>query len=93
MYQDQHTFDIPELMECRGIKFCPEGLILARPFRKFFNYGERGADLPAHRPHYITHKMDGSMVHDEYLKGNIKEIAEYCCEDVETLRKIYNKLL
>ena len=37
VYQDQHTFDIPELMECRGIKFDKYGLILARPFRKFFN--------------------------------------------------------
>ncbi len=63
VYQDRNTFDIPELMECRGIKFCAEGLILARPFRKFFNYGERGADLPVWRPHYITHKLDGSMIH------------------------------
>lgn len=67
VYQDQGTFDIPELMECRGIKFCPEGLILARPFRKFFNYGERGADLPSHRPHVITEKLDGSMVHPVLL--------------------------
>jgi RNA ligase len=67
VYQDQNTFDIPELMECRGIKFCPEGLILARPFRKFFNYGERGADLPAHRPHVITEKLDGSMIHPVLL--------------------------
>jgi RNA ligase len=67
VYQDQNTFDIPELMECRGIKFCPEGLILARPFRKFFNYGERGADLPVHRPHTITEKLDGSMVHPVLL--------------------------
>lgn len=63
VYQTQDTFDIPELMECRGIKFCPQGLILARPFRKFFNYGEQGSDLPVHRPHYITEKLDGSMVH------------------------------
>lgn len=67
VYQDNNTFDIPELMECRGIKFCSQGLILARPFRKFFNYGERGSGLPAHRPHYITHKLDGSMVHPVLL--------------------------
>lgn len=67
VYQDQHTFDMPELMECRGIKFCPDGLILARPFRKFFNYGERGADLPAYRPHVITEKLDGSMIHPTLL--------------------------
>jgi RNA ligase len=54
-------------MECRGIKFDRNGLILARPFQKFFNYGERGSDLPVHMPHYITHKMDGSMVHPVLL--------------------------
>lgn len=35
--------------------------------------------------------MDGSMVHDEYIKGNIKGIAEYCMEDVEVLRQLYYK--
>lgn len=63
VYQDKDTFEHPELMECRGIKFCPQGLILARPFRKFFNYGEQGSDLPLHRPHVITDKLDGSMIH------------------------------
>jgi RNA ligase len=67
VYQDQNTFDIPELMECRGIKFCKDGLILARPFRKFFNYGERGSGLPVHRPHVITVKLDGSMIHPVLL--------------------------
>jgi RNA ligase len=67
VYQDQHTFDDPMLMECRGIKFCPDGLILARPFRKFFNYGERGSGLPVHRPHVITEKLDGSMIHPTLL--------------------------
>ena len=71
VYQDQYTFDIPELMECRGIKFCPDGLILARPFRKFFNYGERGSDLPAHRPHVITEKLDGSMIHPILLERRL----------------------
>ena len=67
VYQDNDTFDKPELMECRGIKFDREGLILARPFSKFFNYGERGSDLPAHRPHVITEKLDGSMIHPVLL--------------------------
>ena len=71
VYQDQHTFDEPMLMECRGIKFCPDGLILARPFRKFFNYGERGFDLPAHRPHVITEKLDGSMIHPILLERRL----------------------
>lgn len=71
VYQDQHTFDEPILMECRGIKFDRDGLILARPPRKFFNYGERGADLPVRRPHYVTKKLDGSMVHPAMLERRL----------------------
>lgn len=71
VYQDKETFDIPELMECRGIKFDKYGKILARPFRKFFNYGERGCDLPAHRPHVITEKLDGSMIHPVKLERRL----------------------
>ena len=71
IYQDQHTFDEPMLMECRGIKFDRDGLILARPPRKFFNYGERGADLPLHRPHIITEKLDGSMIHPAMLERRL----------------------
>lgn len=67
VYQDANTFDLPELMECRGIKFDKEGLIIARPLRKFFNYGERGSNLPIHRSHIITTKLDGSMVHPAIL--------------------------
>ncbi len=71
VYQDKDTFDNPDLMECRGIKFDKDGLILARPFRKFFNYGEQGSGLPIHRSHVITEKVDGSMIHPVYLNGKI----------------------
>jgi predicted PolB exonuclease-like 3'-5' exonuclease len=33
--------------------------------------------------------MDGSMVHDAYVNGEIDRIASYCAEDVETVRKLY----
>lgn len=71
VYMDKNTFEYPELMECRGIKFCRDGLILARPFRKFFNYGEQGSDLPLHRPHVITEKLDGSMIHPVLIDGRL----------------------
>jgi len=71
VYQDKDTFDVPELMECRGIKFDKDGLILARPFRKFFNYGEQGSGLPMHRPHVVTKKVDGSMIHSAKLPNNV----------------------
>lgn len=67
VFQQEDTFDQPELMECRGIKFDENGLILARPFRKFFNYGEQGSPLPLHKPHVKTVKLDGSMIHPVML--------------------------
>jgi RNA ligase len=63
VYQQPTTFDSPEAMECRGIKFCKEGLILARPFKKFFNVGEAGTSIDLRKPHTIYEKLDGSMVH------------------------------
>lgn len=72
VYQDSDTFEFPELMECRGIKFDKNGLIIARPFRKFFNYGENGAGLPTHRPHIVTTKLDGSMVHGVKVDGGVQ---------------------
>lgn len=71
VYQSADTFDDPLLLECRGIKFDKNGLILARPFRKFFNYGENGSGLPVHRPHIITEKLDGSMIHPAMINGRM----------------------
>lgn len=52
------------LRECRGLLFCKyTGVILRRPYHKFFNLGERGdevADLT--EPHTVLTKLDGSMV-------------------------------
>lgn len=36
--------------------------------------------------------IDGAKVHDYFLDGRIKEIADYCRQDVEVLRNVYNKL-
>jgi predicted PolB exonuclease-like 3'-5' exonuclease len=36
--------------------------------------------------------LDGSMVHQAYLDGRIKEIAEYCKQDVEAARTLYKRL-
>ena len=33
--------------------------------------------------------MDGSMVHDAYVNGEIDRIVSYCAEDVETVRKLH----
>lgn len=48
--------------QCRGLILDLEGNIVARPFRKFFNYGEGHApDLDLDAPVIVTDKMDGSL--------------------------------
>jgi len=37
-------------------------------------------------------ELNGSKVYDYYLKGKIKEICQYCKEDNEGNREIYNKM-
>lgn len=69
------TFDDPIRLECRGIKFAPDGSILARPLHKFFNIGER-PDTQPHvldfgQPHVVTEKLDGSMIHPAIVNGEV----------------------
>lgn len=64
--KDEHESSI--LKELRGIKFCSlTGNIVARPFAKFFNLGEREEtnleNIDFSKPHYIAEKLDGSMLH------------------------------
>lgn len=65
------TFDDPRRVEVRGIKFYPDGEIMARPLHKFFNLGER-EDLQVLRldgEHVIMDKLDGSMIHAALLRN------------------------
>lgn len=60
----ENTFDSPQARECRGIKFYPDGRIMARPFHKFFNRGERPEEEPEEIEWVTIHeKLDGSMIH------------------------------
>lgn len=67
------SFDDPVRLECRGIKFASDGRILARPFHKFFNVGERVDTQPNlldfTKPHTVTEKLDGSMIHPAIVDG------------------------
>ena len=47
--------------QCRGLILDSNGNIVARPFRKFFNYGEREDPLPNGIPK-IYKKLDGSLI-------------------------------
>ncbi|CAN7294154.1 RNA ligase [Mesorhizobium amorphae] len=59
------TFRSPMALECRGLKFAKDGRLIARPFHKFFNLGERQRpeDIDWTVPHVVLSKLDGSMVH------------------------------
>jgi len=80
------SFDDPVRIECRGIKFAPDGRILARPLHKFFNIGER-ADTQPHvldfsQPHAVTEKLDGSMIHPAIVNGEVALMTRMGCTDV-----------
>lgn len=47
-------------MACRGLIMNGKGGIIARPFNKFFNYGEYQGEIPSGE-FEITEKMDGSL--------------------------------
>lgn len=72
-YVLSETFDRPERLECRGLKFAKDGSLIARPFHKFFNLGERqGLEaIDWSRSHLILGKLDGSMVHPCMINGEL----------------------
>ena len=59
--------------ECRGLKFDESGTLIARPFHKFFNIGEKKPpqDEQWDRPHIVMDKLDGSMIHPAMLRGEL----------------------
>ncbi|MCP1496190.1 RNA ligase [Pseudomonas migulae] len=74
MFMDSNTFDSAEALECRGIAFDRNGLIISRPLHKFFNIGEKqwltqnmlvGRDDIA----AIFEKLDGSMIATAWVEG------------------------
>jgi len=70
------SFDNPMRLECRGIKFDADGFIMARPFAKFFNVGEKQSpdevgELLRTRNHVVLPKLDGSMIHPAILDNQL----------------------
>lgn len=52
----------PVTRTCRGLIVDADGTVVARPFLKFFNYGEADAgDLRLNQPCIVTDKLDGSL--------------------------------
>jgi RNA ligase len=80
--------------ECRGLIFDRDGVLMSRPFHKFFNVNER-AETQAHVvaldllfDHVIMEKMDGSMIRpilvDGYLRLATKMGVTNVAMDAET---------
>ncbi len=72
--------------ECRGIKFNTHGEIIARPYHKFFNYGQLREVDSLHvdwsRPHLILDKLDGSMIHSVLVEGDFQFMTRKGVGDV-----------
>ncbi len=84
------TFDDIRRAELRGIKFHPDGAIMARPFHKFFNVGEREHTQPHaldfSAEHTIMDKLDGSMIHPAQLRdGSVRFMTRMGITDTARL--------
>lgn len=75
VFAGEDTFDHPARIECRGIKFAPDGSVLARPLHKFMNIGQTADTQPDkidfRQPHVIMDKLDGSMIHPAIVDGEV----------------------
>ena len=59
--QFEQAWDLYTL-SCRGLVIDAEGNILARPFKKFFNYEEVYNKININKPFEAYEKMDGSLI-------------------------------
>lgn len=56
----------------RGVITVGDGVVIARPFTKFFNLGEPETGvIPWHEPIEVTEKIDGSLIVVSSYNGNI----------------------
>lgn len=75
VFAGEDTFAHPARIECRGIKFAPDGSVLARPLHKFMNIGQTPETQPDKidfaQPHVVMDKLDGSMIHPAIVGGEV----------------------
>jgi len=88
IYIDNHSFDNPLCLDCRGLKFKTDGTVLARPFHKFFNLGEKGTTFDITRPHTLTTKRDGSMIHPAIVGGELLLMTRKGHTDVAKMAEV-----
>lgn len=84
LFAGDDTFDHPIRRECRGLKFGPDGRVIARPFHKFFNFGEKPetAALDLGVGHVVMHKLDGSMIHPAMVDGELVFMTRMGATDI-----------
>ncbi len=50
----------PVTLQCRGLIVAADGTVIARPFQKFWTYGQARLPKTVDKPGIITEKLDGS---------------------------------
>lgn len=85
VYTQEDSFDDPRRLECRGIKFDASGRLIARPFHKFFNVGERPETQVSELDwdgHMVMEKLDGSMIHPAIVNGDLYYMTRMGVTDI-----------
>jgi len=84
------------LRECRGIAFYPNGIIMSRPFHKFFNLGENSEvskENVTRELNYTTpillEKLDGSMIRPMFIGEHIRLGTKMGITDTSDLAEVW----
>jgi len=83
-------------ISCRGLVIDDSGNILARPFKKFFNYEEHSIDeIPTDQNFEVFEKMDGSLIilfyYSQQKEWIIVSRGSFISDQVKEAEKIINK--
>lgn len=94
----KYNIDVPtDLYEIVSAKYPPNYICDTQEYWRMRNFNDKPSldllcyyfDVESPKNGEIT----GSTVFDEYMKGNIYGIAEYCANDVYALYQIYHKII
>lgn len=81
----------PTTLACRGLIYeTVTGYVMARPWEKFFNYGETGAELDLDAEAEVTNKADGSLG-ILYGDGRIATRGSFHSEQAEHATRLYRE--
>ena len=62
--------------ECRGLIFDKDGILISRPYHKFFNVGEKPwtqiEKINMYESHVVLEKLDGSMIRPVVIDGKFR---------------------